>query len=84
MRPGCSGALGLHAGWTDVGGRKLEGGLDERRGGRGSVAFKWRFWKIQTHAESGWVLISFQGCRRKTSGISGIFLTPPTNLHKKK
>ena len=51
---------------------------------RFSVAFRWRFWKIQTYAEASWVLKKSQkmrGCRRKTSRISGIFLAPPTNLY---
>ena len=48
-----------------------------------SVAFRWRFWKLQTGAEASWMLKGsrkIQGRQRKISGIPGILWGPPTNL----
>ena len=42
-----------------------------------SVAFRWTF---QTYAKASWTLQKIQGCQRYTSGISGIFWCPPSQL----
>ena len=51
--------------------------LRPRVGTCGSVAFRWRFSKNQIHQKAQ----ENQGYQSKTSGISGIFLAPPTNLY---